>query len=74
MDVEVTLFPPLRDNRFSKATVNLNPPATIQTLLKSLGIKEKEVESIYINSREASFDQTLSAGDHISFLPLIGGG
>lgn len=74
MEVEVNLYPPLRENRFSKATVTLASPATIETLLQYLGLKETEVESVYINGRAAGFGQTLLNGDRVSFLPLIGGG
>lgn len=74
MEVEVSLYPPLRENRFSKATVTLVTPATVETLLEHLGLKETEVESVYINGRAAGFKQTLLNGDRVSFLPLIGGG
>ncbi len=74
MDVDVTLFPPLRENRFSKSAVTLAEPATVQSLLDTLAIDGQEVESVYVNGREATFTQTLNAGDRITFLPFMGGG
>ena len=74
MDVDVTLFPPLRENRFSKRQVPLAEPATVQSLLDKLVIDRDQVESIYVNGKEATFDQRLQAGDRITFLPFIGGG
>ncbi len=74
IEVSVTLYPPLRNNRFSKAAVAVETPATVSSLLTHLKIEEKEVESIYINGREGNFDQPLHDGDKVSFLPQIGGG
>lgn len=74
MDVEVTLFPPLRENRFDKSAITLQEPATVQSLLDTLTIQRQEVESIYVNGREATYHQQLRAGDHVTFLPVIGGG
>ena len=74
MDVDVTLFPPLRENRFSKSAVTLAEPATVQSLLDTLAIDGQEVESVYVNGREATFTQPLNAGDRITFLPFMGGG
>lgn len=72
--VTVTLFPPLRDNRFSKAAIEIDEPATITALLAHLDIALRNVESIYVNSRETGFDHSLHDGDKVSFLPFIGGG
>ncbi len=74
MEVDVTLFPPLRENRFSKSTVPLAESATVQSVLDKLAIDRDQVESIYVNGKEATFDQRLNAGDRITFLPFIGGG
>jgi len=72
--VIVKLFPPLRDNRFSRAAVEIEAPATVTSLLVHLAIKPENVESIYINGREAGFTNPLADRDNISFLPFIGGG
>ena len=74
MDIDVTLFPPLRENRFSRSTVTLAESATVQSVLDKLVIDRDQVESIYVNGREATFEQRLNTGDRITFLPFIGGG
>jgi hypothetical protein len=72
--VTVTLYPPLRENRFSKAAVDIVAPATIGSLLQHLDIKKTDVESVYIDGREGTFKQVLKGGERVVFLPLIGGG
>ncbi|MEJ2136339.1 MAG: MoaD/ThiS family protein [Desulfofustis sp.] len=74
MDVDVTLFPPLREHRFSKSAVTLAEPATVQSVLDALAIDGQDVEAVYVNGREATLTKTLKAGDRITFLPFIGGG
>ena len=74
MDIDVTLFPPLRENRFSQSTITLTEQATVQSLLDKLAIDGKEVDSIYVNGREATFKQQLRGGDRVTFLASIGGG
>jgi len=74
MDVDVTLYPPLQNNRFNKATVTLAEPATIDTLLEHLVIKQYEVGSVYINGENSTFNHTIESGDRVVLLPLIGGG
>ena len=72
--VTVTLYPPLRDQLFAKADVEVASPASVATLLDHLDIKAEKVESIYVNSRETGFNHPLSDGDRVSLLPMIGGG
>lgn len=74
IEVRVSLYPPLRKNRFSTAAVAVEEPATVSSLLMQLHIEEKAIESIYVNGREGSFSQPLRDGDKVSFLPQIGGG
>jgi len=74
MDVDVTLYPPLQNNRFNRATVSLADPATIDTLLEHLVIKQYEIGSVYINGKNSTFNQTIESGDRVVLLPLIGGG
>jgi sulfur carrier protein ThiS len=74
MEIEVTLYSPLQDNRFSKATVNLVEPASIDTLLQHLTIEQHEVESVYVNGKGSTFSHPLVTGDRVTLLPMIGGG
>jgi sulfur carrier protein ThiS len=74
MEIEVTLYSPLQDNRFSKATVNLVEPASIDTLLQHLTIEQHEVGSVYVNGKGSTFSHSLVTGDRVTLLPMIGGG
>ena len=74
MEVEVTLYSPLQNNRFSKATVNLAEPASINSLLQHLTIEQHEVGSVYVNGKGSIFTHPLVSGDRVTLLPLIGGG
>jgi sulfur carrier protein ThiS len=74
MEVEVILYSPLQDNRFSKATVNLVEPASVDTLLQHLTIEQHEVGSVYVNGNGSTFSHPLVTGDRVTLLPLIGGG
>ena len=74
IDVEVKLYPPLRKNSFTKGTITLVSPATVDTLLQYLTVKKHEVGSVYVNGKDTTFNQPLVSGSRISILPLIGGG
>jgi len=45
IEVTVTLYPPLRNNRFSKAAVSIETPATVQSLLNHLDITKTKMLS-----------------------------
>jgi len=74
MEVEVTLYSPLQENRFSQGTVSLAEPASIDTLLQHLTIEQHEVGSVYVNGNGSTFNHPLVTGDRVTLLPLIGGG
>ena len=74
MEVTVKLYTPLQFNGLSKATISLEAPATIDTLLKLLLIEQHEVGSVYVNGKSTTFNHPLFDGDRVSLLPLIGGG
>jgi molybdopterin converting factor small subunit len=52
----------------------LEEPATIDTLLDHLAIKQHEVGSVYVNGEYGIFSHPLADGDRVTLLPLIGGG
>jgi len=74
MDIKVTLYSPLKTDRFSKATITLMNSSTIDTLLHHLDIKQHEVGSVYVNGKSSTFTHSLTTGDEVTLLPLIGGG
>ncbi len=74
MEIEVHLFANLSFNRFLKAPVHLDNPATVTTLLEVLGIHLSEIGAVFINGRDGTFEQALVDGDRVTLLPCIGGG
>jgi len=72
--VVVTLFPPLREDRFSKKAVAITEPASLRSLLKHLDIAPDKVEAIYVNGMESGFERSLNDGDRVTFMPFLGGG
>lgn len=74
MNIEITLYPPLRKKLFSRVPVSLVSPATVNTLLQHLAIEQHQIGSVYVNGNDTTFHQPLVTGDRVSLLPLIGGG
>ena len=74
MDIEVKLYSPLNQERFSKGTVSLKTPGTVDSLLQLLAIKQHEVGGVFVNSQSTTFNHSLNSGDKVTLLPLIGGG
>lgn len=74
MEIKVTLYSPLNNNRFSKAKINVMESSTVDTLLQHLDIKQHEVGSVYVNGKSSTFTHSLMPGDKVTLLPLIGGG
>ncbi|MEE4243633.1 MAG: MoaD/ThiS family protein [Desulfopila sp.] len=74
MKYRVKLYPPLTLNRFSEAEVAMKRQGTVAELMVHLGISVDEVGSVYINGHGGTFEQPLTDGDKVTFLPLIGGG
>lgn len=74
VQVNVCLISILQNNRFHEKTISLEEPANIQSLLKVIDVKDREVEGIYVNGRSSTFEQELSHGDRVTFMPVIGGG
>ena len=74
MNVDVTLYSPLKKNRFSRSVVSVSETATVSSLLTQLSIKQYEVGSVYINKQSSTFETKLEPDDIIEILPLIGGG
>ena len=77
MQVEVKLYAYLRkyapgDEHIFK--LDLNPSATVETVVQRLGIPETLGRLTLVNGRHVQDDRTLKAGDTVVFLtPLEGG-
>lgn len=76
MQVSLHLHGILRDHLPSEAkgrtTLSLDDGATIDDLIKQLGIKRRVITAL--NGEEVDKTQTLQDGDEISIYTIIGGG
>ena len=52
----------------------LEPGETISTLIHRLGMPEKEVTLMFVNSLRSSPDTELKDGDRVGLFPPVGGG
>jgi len=74
MEINVTLYNYLKNDRFSNAIVTLPDSAKVDNLLDHLQIKQHEIGSIFINRQSCTFETVLNPDDKVELLPLIGGG
>jgi molybdopterin converting factor small subunit len=74
MLITIKLFATLRDGRFEETTAEFPSGMTAGAIVRQLGLPEKEVTLIFINSRHADFVTALADGDVLSLFPPVGGG
>lgn len=74
MQITVKLFATFRVGRFSEEPRDYPPGARIADIINELGIPDKEIGMIMLNSRHAEPDQELNEGDSLALFPLVGGG
>lgn len=74
MEVEVSLFATFQKGRFVRRQVSLPAEATAADLLRLLDIAPDDVGILVVNRRDATTKQSLSEGDRVTLIPVIGGG
>ncbi len=74
MQVTVELFSYFRQGRFEKSIVELSQGATVTDLLLQLQINPTEVGVIVIDGTISPAGTRLESGNHVTFIPIIGGG
>jgi sulfur carrier protein ThiS len=52
----------------------VDPGETVRSLLVKLGIPEKDVALMFINSARAYFESEVRDGDRVGIFPAVGGG
>jgi sulfur carrier protein ThiS len=52
----------------------VEPGETVRSLLAKLGIPEKDVALMFINSARAYFESEVRDGDRVGIFPAVGGG
>lgn len=74
MEVEVSLFATFKIGRFARKRVVLPEKATASDLVELLKINPDDVGVLVVNQRDAPLNRTLTDGDKVTLLPVIGGG
>ena len=74
MQVTVDLFSYFRQGRFKQSVVELAQGATVTDLLLQLQINPREVGVIVIDGKISPTGTRLESGNHVTFIPIIGGG
>ena len=74
MRVTVKLFATLREGRFTTDTLELQPGATVESVIRRLNISPNEAALLLLNSRHANLSTELSDGDTLAIFPPVGGG
>ncbi len=74
MEVDVSLFATFQKGRFLRQRVSLPTKATAADLLRLLAIAPDDVGILVVNRRDAPLNQSLSEGDRVTLIPVIGGG
>jgi sulfur carrier protein ThiS len=72
MQIQVKISADLRNTRTRK--IELVEGSDAMHLIQQLGLPVEEVGVLSINGQQATFDQTLHAGDVVHIVPPIGGG
>lgn len=74
MQIKVKLFATLREGREREQTMDVTNDVTSSEIIKTLNIPLEDVAILFINGRDAMFDQKLKDGDTLSIFPPVGGG
>lgn len=52
-----------------EASLDIEPDATPNDLLRNMGLDRTDVEAVFINGKVAPFDTILKDGDRMAFVP-----
>ncbi len=74
MKAKIKLFATLRNGRFDISDMDLDDGTTIQTLINSLHINERDAAILFINGIHAELNSIIKEGDEVAIFPPIGGG
>jgi molybdopterin converting factor small subunit len=74
MQIKVRLIGALRIDRFKEQIVEYPDGSTVGEIAIRLQISDRSVGIALINGFHAGPDRTLSDGDTLSLLPILGGG
>ncbi len=74
MKIEISLHGVFRIDRFAQQVRDYPDGATVQDVVRDLGLPERLLGIVVVNERHATVDHRLQDGDALMLLPLLGGG
>ncbi len=74
MEIDVKLFATFQKGRFARQQLTVPEKATVTDLLHLLNIAADDVGILVVNQRDATLKQSLTEGDRVTIIPVIGGG
>jgi molybdopterin converting factor small subunit len=74
MKIVVRLHGVFRKGRFKENTRNYPEKATVREVVEELNLPRDVLGIVLINERHGDFDDSLSEGDVLTILPILGGG
>jgi molybdopterin converting factor small subunit len=74
MQIRIKCFATLSDHTPEGGHMQLPAAATVASALSLVGLEEKDVKLIFVNSKSAGLDTVLADGDQLGIFPAVGGG
>jgi len=74
MQIRIKCFATLSDHTPEGGLLQLPEAATVASALSLVGLEEKDVKLIFVNSKSAGLDTVLADGDRVGIFPPVGGG
>lgn len=56
-------------HRFSNVELKISSGFSVNNLIDHLGLKDKDVEAVFINGKAGFFDDILNDGDRVALIP-----
>ena len=74
MQIRIKCFATLSDHTPEGGLMHLPAAATVASALSAVGLEEKDVKLVFVNSKSVGLDTVLADGDQLSIFPAVGGG
>ena len=74
MQIRIKCFATLADHTPEGGFLQLPTAATVASALSFVGLEEKDVKLVFVNSKSAGLDTVLADGDQLGIFPAVGGG
>jgi molybdopterin converting factor small subunit len=74
MQIRIKCFATLSDHTPEGGLLQVPRSATVADVLSLVGLEEKDVKLIFVNSKSAGLDTVLVDDDQLGIFPAVGGG